>query len=200
MLKITKDRSISTECEKILNELLGMYLQAWSHYMCMASWCEVERFEGSQAFMYHHAEEKQRDMMKIFRYINIAGAKAMVPSLDKRDPDYPSLEDVFQKAIGLEVKISNAVNSVVKSSIMEGDYATVEFLRYFVLMQRNKEDETRRAIALFDIINPSGDTGLGIYEVDEHVGELNEELHGENEDYSCNPPWYKKMMGPDAYL
>jgi ferritin len=172
MLKITKERSISVECEALLNEQAKKEAEASQIYLAMASWCDKKFFRGSMKYLYAHAEEERAHFLKIIHYINDAGGNAVVPSVEQPSTEYKNLEDLFAKVLEHEVMISNSVNEKYKSALLEGDFATVEFLQWFVKEQVEEVDKSRIIMSFFDQINPSTESCLEIHTIDKAIGDL----------------------------
>ncbi|MGD9327766.1 MAG: ferritin [Cyclobacteriaceae bacterium] len=173
---LSLNRSISTETEAMLNNQIMMEAQASAHYLSMASWCDVQGYSNSAKFLYGHADEERMHMMKLFHYINDAGGHALQPEITGLKHSYDSLRQVFQMILEHEIKVTQSINEIVEHCYNVKDFATLNFMQWYVSEQREEEMLSRRALELFDII---GEEGIGLWTIDQEIGKLEEAEPGE---------------------
>jgi len=173
---LSLNRSISTETEAMLNKQIMMEAQASAHYLSMASWCDVQGYSNSAKFLYGHADEERMHMMKLFHYINDAGGHALQPEITGLKHSYDSLRQVFQMILEHELKVTQSINEIVEHCYNVKDFATLNFMQWYVSEQREEEMLSRRALELFDII---GEEGIGLWTIDQEIGKLEEVEPGE---------------------
>jgi ferritin len=173
---LSLNRSISTETEAMLNNQIMMEAQASAHYLSMASWCDVQGYSNSAKFLYGHADEERMHMMKLFHYINDAGGHALQPEITGLKHSYDSLRQVFQMILEHEIKVTQSINEIVEHCYNVKDFATLNFMQWYVSEQREEEMLSRRALELFEII---GEEGIGLWTIDQEIGKLEEAEPGE---------------------
>ena len=173
---LSLNRSISTETEAMLNNQIMMEAQASAHYLSMASWCDVQGYSNSAKFLYGHADEERMHMMKLFQYINDSGGHALQPEITGLKHSYDSLRQVFQMILEHEIKVTQSINEIVEHCYNVKDFATLNFMQWYVSEQREEEMLSRRALELFDII---GEEGIGLWTIDQEIGKLEEAEPGE---------------------
>jgi len=173
---LSLNRSISTETEAMLNNQIMMEAQASAHYLSMASWCDVQGYSNSAKFLYGHADEERMHMMKLFHYINDAGGHALQPEITGLQHSYESLRQVFQLILEHELKVTQSINEIVEHCYNVKDFASLNFMQWYVSEQREEEMLSRRALELFDII---GEEGIGLWTIDQEIGKLEEAEPGE---------------------
>ncbi len=173
---LSLNRSISTETEAMLNNQIMMEAQASAHYLSMASWCDVQGYSNSAKFLYGHADEERMHMMKLFHYINDAGGHALQPEITGLQHSYDSLRQVFQLILEHEIKVTQSINEIVEHCYNVKDFATLNFMQWYVSEQREEEMLSRRALELFDII---GEEGIGLWTIDQEIGKLEAAEPGE---------------------
>lgn len=170
---VTLKTSITEEMQGKLNDQIQLEaVSSWS-YLAMASWCDKEGYIHSAQYLYRHAEEERMHMMKFFQYLNDAGGHAHAPEITSLKHDYDNLREVFETALRHEIKVTLAINELVDSCWKAKDFATFQFLQWFVNEQREEEVISRRALELFDII---GEEGQGIWLIDQAIGKLEQEV------------------------
>jgi ferritin len=166
---ITPTRSITAEIEALLNNQIVMEGESSAAYLSMASWCDTQGYETSAEFLYKHAEEERAHMLKLFRYINAAGGHALQPEISRIKHAYKSLREVFEHVLDHEIEVTKSINTIVDSCFKIKDFATFNFLQWYVMEQREEETLARRAVEIFDLI---GEEGVGLWMIDQEIGKL----------------------------
>ena len=166
---ITPNRSLSEETEEKLNKQVEMEGLSSASYLSMASWCDTKGYIRSAEFLYRHSDEERQHMLKLIGYINNAGGHALQPEITGIKHDYNSLREVFEEILHHEIKVTHSINDIVDHCFKIKDYATFNFLQWFVTEQREEETLARRAVELFDII---GEEGIGLWTIDQEIAKL----------------------------
>jgi ferritin len=152
-----------------LNEQLGHEFYSSNLYLAMSAWCAVKGLRGSARFLEHHADEEMTHMRKFFAYIGDVGDQAIVPSLAQPAKEFASLKDVVTKAREHEKFITSKIHGLVDAALSEKDYATFNFLQWYVAEQLEEETLFQ---SLVDLIELAGTDGRGLYLVDKEIGKL----------------------------
>lgn len=160
---------LSKKMEEALNKQAQMEGQASQIYLAMASWADVQGFDGITQFLYAHADEERMHMLKLMKFINERGGHAKVTALEQPVASYDSFKTVFQSVYDHEVLVSNAINDLVDIALQEKDYATHNFLQWYVSEQIEEEALAR---TILDKINLIGDDKGGLYLFDNDVKQL----------------------------
>ena len=167
--KITPKRSITEETEALLNKQIVMEGKSSAAYLSMASWCDTHGFDVSATFLYKHSEEERMHMLKLFKYVNAAGGHALQPEVSGLKHTFTTLKEVFEEVLMHELEVTKSINSLVDHCFQIKDFATFNFLQWYVMEQREEETLARRAVELFDLI---GEEGVGLFMIDQEVGKL----------------------------
>lgn len=165
----TSKRSLTAETEKLLNKQIVMEGKSSAAYLSMASWCETEGYDISAQFLYKHSEEERMHMLKLFQYINAAGGHAMQPEISGIKHSFKSLREVFEDVLDHELDVTKSIHHIVDHCFQIKDYATFNFLQWYVMEQREEETLARRAVELFGLI---GEEGVGLWTIDQEIGKL----------------------------
>lgn len=165
----TPSRSITVEIEAKLNTQIVMEGKSSAAYLSMASWCDTQGFEISAEFLYKHSEEERTHMLKLFRYVNAAGGHALQPEISGITHSFQTLREVFESVLYHEIEVTKSINDLVDQCLQIKDFATFNFLQWYVNEQREEETLARRAVEIFDII---GEEGVGLWMIDQEVGKL----------------------------
>lgn len=162
--------SLKEEIEIILNAQCKMEAEASNKYLAMASWLERNGFKQSSDYLYAQAEEERTHFLKIFKYINDVGGTAITPVLAEVPQEFKSLKSVFEIALQSEIAVSLSINKIVAKCREVNDFATEEFIMWFVKEQREEEENARRALELFDVIDV--DSSAGKFLLDKEIAKI----------------------------
>lgn len=173
---INSKTSLMAEVESKLNKQVRMEGLSSFYYLAMASWCETKGFVNSAEFLYDHMEEEKTHMLKLMRYINEAGGHALAPEIANLKYEFESLREVFDHILEHEIAVSRAISNLADFCFKEKDFATFQFLQWYINEQREEEKVARRLIEIFDII---GEQGQGLWLIDQEIGNLLKTLRAE---------------------
>jgi len=151
---------LSKTLETVLNKQVKIESDSSQIYLAMASWAEIQGFEGIATFMYNQSDEERTHMLKLVKYINQRGGNATIPQIDKPHLDHTSFKTLFTQLFEHEVFVSESINELVHISLQERDYATHNFLQWYVSEQIEEESTAR---TILDKINLIGDDKGGLY-------------------------------------
>ncbi len=160
---------LSKTIESELNKQVTIEAESSQIYLSMASWAETQGFEGVATFMYAHSDEERMHMLKLVKFINERGGHAKVSELSSPPTDFGSFREVFQMLFEHEVSVSKSINKLVDISLQEKDYATHNFLQWYVSEQIEEEALARN---ILDKINLIGDDKSGFYLFDNDIKQL----------------------------
>jgi ferritin len=160
---------LSQKIEAALNKQVTVEAESSQVYLAMASWAENLGFEGVSQFMYAHSDEERQHMLKLIKFINERGGHAKVSQLSAPPLEFGSFKDMFQTLFDHEVMVSMTINDLVDVSLQEKDYATHNFLQWYVSEQIEEEALARN---ILDKINLIGDDKGGFYLFDNDIKQL----------------------------
>jgi ferritin len=154
---------LNKKVEKILNEQVKKEGFSSSLYLAMASWAETNGMEGIAEWLYEQSDEEREHMLKLVKFINERGGKAIIPEFEKPDTDYPGVKKLFEKVLEHEEYISASINEIVAVCIAEKDYTTHNWIQWFVTEQIEEE---RNATQILDKLNMLGEKTLYVFDRD----------------------------------
>lgn len=157
---------ISKKLEVALNEQISLEAQASFQYLAMASWCEQQALNGCAKFFYKQSNEERQHMMKIFHYLNSVNGHAIVPTIDKTQLKFKDVKDVVENALKGEQKVTAAVHKLSELTSTEKDYATYNFVQFYVNEQREEEVLFTQILEKIELI---GMDGMGLYYIDKEL-------------------------------
>ena len=157
---------LSKNIEEALNQQIKIEAESSQVYLAMASWAETQGFEGVASFMYMHSDEERMHMLKLVKFVNERGGHAKVSTLNAPPDSFGSFKEMFQTLFNHEVMVSNKINDLVDITLKFKDYATHNFLQWYVSEQIEEEALARN---ILDKINLIGDDKGGLYLFDNDV-------------------------------
>ena len=130
---------LSPALTEALNAQMTREAHAAQIYLSYGAWAENLGYGGVANFLFRHAQEERNHMMKILEYILKRGAEVKVTAIPAPPPNPTNIQNCFEKIFEHEVDNTNAVYKVVKMSFTEEDWATWNFMQWFVKEQTEEE-------------------------------------------------------------
>ena len=160
---------LSKNMEKALNGQIRIEAESSQVYLSMASWAEVKGLEGISQFMYKHSDEERMHMLKLVKYVNERGGQSFISALTEPKAVFESFQKMFEDLYEHEIFVSKSINELVHVALEEKDYATHNFLQWFVAEQMEEEALAR---TILDKINLIGNDKSGLYLFDRDVQQI----------------------------
>lgn len=160
---------LSKTIEKALNDQIKIEAESSQIYLAMACWAEVKGLEGVAGFMYAQSDEERDHMLKLVKFVNERGGHAQISELNAPNVTFESFKDMFEMLFQHEVFVSKSINELVHISLEEKDYATHNFLQWYVAEQIEEEAVAR---TILDKISLIGDDKGGLYLFDRDIQQL----------------------------
>ena len=168
---------LSKTMQEALNEQVKIEAQSSQVYLAMASWAEIQPgIDNITAFFYRHSEEERMHMLKLVHFINERGGFAVIPALEQPSLTYPSISHAFKELLKHEIMVSESINKLVDIALSEKDYATYNFLQWYVAEQIEEEALARTINDKLELI---GDEKSGLYLFDRDI--LNVSVEGQTQ-------------------
>lgn len=153
--------------QEALNRQVEIEAQSSQVYLAMASWAEIQPgIDNITAFFYRHSDEERMHMLKLIHFINERGGFAIIPALTQPIATFPSIKHAFSELLKHEMMVSESINNLVDIALSEKDYATHNFLQWYVAEQIEEEALARN---LNDKLELIGDDRGGLYLFDQDI-------------------------------
>lgn len=154
---------MNTRVEQALNDQVVKENSSSQFYLAMASWAENNGLNGTAKFLYTHSDEERFHMLKLVKFINERGGKALIPSVPQPPVEFNNLENVFELLLQHELAVTDSINNLVDICLQEKDYTTHNFVQWYVSEQLEEEALARSILDKLKLIG--GDKG-GMYMFD----------------------------------
>ena len=166
---------LSKTLEAALNAQMTKEAHASQIYLSYGAWADSKGFGGTANFLFRHAQEERNHMMKVLEYILKRGGEVTVTAIPAPPPNPASMQNCFEKVFEHEVDNTNAIYKIVKMSFEEADWATWNFMQWFV---KEQTEEETLALDLLDKLKIAG----GDKASDESLYSLDRDLHNTPDD------------------
>jgi len=136
---------LSDNLLQALNKQLNFEFYSAHVYLAMGAYCSEQSLDGFANFFIVQAEEERFHAMKIFRFINALGKRAIIEGFEHPNNDYKSVLDAFEHAYAHEKEVTRRIYDLSDVAMNEREHATINFLKWFI-------DEQVEEEAMFDSI------------------------------------------------
>lgn len=157
---------LSSQIEKQLNSQIESEAASSQYYLAMASYAEVQGYNGVANFMYKHSDEERQHMLKLVKFVNERGGHAIVPALQQPPTEFKDIPTMFQNLLDHEITITQKINELVSTTLAEKDYSTHNFLQWYVSEQLEEEALAR---TIMDKLKLIGNDNGGLYMFDRDI-------------------------------
>jgi ferritin len=144
---------LSKTISAALNAQMTKEAHASQIYLSYAAWAEHQGFEGIANFLFRHAQEERNHMMKILEYILKRGAEVVITAVPPPHDHPTNMHSCFEKVFIHEVENTESLYKIVKMSLDEQDWATWNFMQWFV---KEQIEEETLAMNLLDKLKIAG--------------------------------------------
>jgi ferritin len=144
---------LSKKITEALNDQLTKEGSASQIYLSYGSWADSQGYSGIANFLFRHANEERNHMMKILEYILKRGGHVKIAPIPGPGADPVSVNNCFEKVFEQEKDNTKSIYKLVKLSFEEEDWATWNFMQWFV---KEQTEEETLALNLLDKIKIAG--------------------------------------------
>ena len=160
---------LSKNIESVLNKQIRIEAESSQVYLSMACWAEIQGLEGVAQFMYKQSDEERMHMLKLIKYVNERGSHATITDLKAPNTTFGTFKQMFEELYKHELFVSQSINELVHVAFEEKDYATHNFLQWYVAEQIEEEAQAK---TILDKINLIGDDKGGLYLFDRDIQQI----------------------------
>ena len=178
---------LSNTLAAALNAQLTKEAHAAQIYLSYGAWATSQGFAGVANFLFRHAQEERNHMTKIMEYILQRGAEAKIVAIPAPPENPSNIVNCFEKVFKHEVDNTNAVYKIVKMSFDEEDWATWNFMQWFV---KEQVEEETLAMSLLDKVKIAGAEKMNnhaLYSLDRDLEKAPDEARSAEDVTAENP-------------
>ena len=150
----------------LLNRQIDMELFSSNQYRQMGAWCESKGLMGCATFLKTQAEEELAHMRKFIDFVQERGEMVVMGALDAPKHQFDDLVQVFRSGLDHEKLVTASIHRMADQSLSEKDYATFNFLQWFVGEQVEEESLFQ---AILDRMALIGADDRGLFFIDQEI-------------------------------
>ncbi|MDR2534160.1 MAG: ferritin [Tannerellaceae bacterium] len=130
---------LNDKMQKELNQQINAEFWSAYLYLSMSAWFAGKNLPGLSHWMYVQFQEEQDHAMKIFRYIYERGGNVTLAPIADTPTAWKSPSEAFRHTLQHEQKVTASFNSLMDLAVDLKDYATQNFLSWFINEQVEEE-------------------------------------------------------------
>lgn len=150
-----------------LNDQLGIEFFSSNIYLQMSAWSDSQGLENCASFFREHAAEEMLHMNKMFDYMCEKGSMPVLSQIGKPQSEYTSIHQVFEAAFQHEKYVTGTINDLVSVAYDEKDWASFNYLQWFVAEQVEEEALFSKVLDKLKLIGTGNES---LYFIDQEIG------------------------------
>jgi ferritin len=153
--------------EDALNKQFNAEMYSAYLYLAMSAYFETIPMRGFAKWMRVQATEELGHAMKFYDYVIEQQGLVKCVAIDAPKTPWKSAGAVFDQVYAHEQKVTGLINSLMDLAIKEKDYATQNFLTWFVKEQVEEEANASEIVAQIRMLE---DRPGHLFHLDEKLG------------------------------
>ena len=156
-----------------LNTQIGHELAAHNQYLACAIYYDALTMPRMAGFFYRQAEEERGHALMMVQYLVDTDESVVVPAVPAPRSTFADLVEPVQLALDQERAVTDQVNGLLRTAREESDYASEQFLQWFI---KEQVEEVATMSDLLAVVTRNRDD---VEDVEEYVAR---ELGAEGDD------------------
>lgn len=159
---------LSPKMLQALNDQINAELYSSYLYLAMAARCEALNLPGAAHWLRVQSQEEHEHAMKFFKYVTERQGEVKLQAIKEPPSSWNKLCELFDDVLAHEQYITGRINDLVKLAREENDYATENFLQWFVKEQVEEEASVDTIIQRLKLV---GEMPQGLFFIDRELGQ-----------------------------
>ena len=130
---------ISKKLNDAINQQIGEELKASNAYANMAAYFNSLGLLRLSAMFFDQSAEEREHAMKFLHYLLELEGDVAIPAIPAVPDKFESVKAAFEMALGWEKGVTGKIDHLMDLAVDEKDYATQDFLRWYVTEQVEEE-------------------------------------------------------------
>ncbi|MCR4784052.1 MAG: ferritin [bacterium] len=156
---------VSENIAKLLNEQVNHEFYSAYLYLAMSAYLAENGYAGIANWYFVQYREETEHALYIFKYLESEGARVVFSAVPSPETDFKGVQDILQKTLNHERKVTDLINSIAKAALNESDFRTLEFMSWFIKEQAEEERNCNDNLAKAEICGRER-----LYILDESLG------------------------------
>lgn len=156
----------SEKMQKALNKQINAEFYSAYLYLAFSTYFESVNLPGFAHWMRIQYQEETMHGLKIFDYIIERGGEVVLDKIDKPELKVDSPLTTFEQTLEHERKVTGLINELAALAVKEQDFATQNFLQWFVNEQVEEEANASKLVQQLKLI---GESSGGLFMLDREL-------------------------------
>jgi ferritin len=143
---------ISKKLNDAINAQIGEELFASNGYANMAAYFNSLGLARLSAMYFEQSEEEREHALKFLHYLMEVDGEVAIPAVQAASYEFDGVKGALEAAMAWEQDVTGRINRLMDLAIEEKDYATQDFLRWFVSEQVEEEANVSHLLTLVDAL------------------------------------------------
>jgi ferritin len=143
---------INKKLNDAINAQIGEELLASNGYAMMASYFDSLGLSRLTAMFFDQSAEEREHAMKFLHYVLEVEGDVVIPEIPAAPSQFESVESAFKMALSWEKDVTEKINNLMVLALAEKDYATQDFLRWFITEQVEEEATMSHLVTLAETL------------------------------------------------
>ncbi|MEA3327437.1 MAG: ferritin [Chloroflexota bacterium] len=139
---------ISKKLNDAINTQIGEELKASNGYANMAAYFNKQGLVRLTEMFFEQSEEEREHAMKFVHYLLEVDGDLAIPAIPEVSYQFKSVKEAFETALSWEKAVTQMINNLVDLAVEEKDYATQNFLAWYVDEQVEEEATMSQLVLL----------------------------------------------------
>lgn len=169
---IMDTKRISANLENAMSAQMNVEDLQSHVYISYGIWAADQGYGGIANFLFRHAQEERDHAIKFMSYILNRGGKPKVEALPAPGEDPKNLTDCFNLVFKHEVDNTQKIYALVDMAMAEKDWASYNFLQWFVKEQIEEETLAMNLIDKLKIAGGDQATDESLFNLDKTLEKM----------------------------
>ena len=143
---------ISKKLNDAINTQIGEELFASNGYANMAAYFNSLGLARLSAMYFEQSEEEREHALKFLHYLMEVDGEVAIPAVQAASYEFDGVKGALESAMTWEQDVTGRINRLMDLAIEEKDYATQDFLRWFVSEQVEEEANVSHLLTLVEAL------------------------------------------------
>ena len=154
---------ISKKLNDAINTQIGEELFASNGYANMAAYFDSVGLARLSQLYFAQSEEEREHALKFVHYLMEVEGDVAIPAVEAPTSQFASVKAALEAAMTWEKDVTGRINHLMDLAIEEKDYATQDFLRWYVSEQVEEEANVSHLLTLVEALGDRSILNLEAY-------------------------------------
>ncbi|HAD07822.1 MAG TPA: ferritin [Anaerolineaceae bacterium] len=155
-----------------MNTQIKLELYSGYLYLAMSAHFDEANWGGFAKWLKLQAKEEQEHALKFYEYIHDRNGKVTLQAIDAPPSQFGTPVEIFEEVLRHEQSVTARINLLYSIAVEDKDYASQEFLNWFV---KEQVEEEKNATMVLDWLKTAGDSVNAMFQINAMLGEREDE-------------------------